>query len=69
MVGHTISRGPALVVSLTATHGVDNVVDRVNHKLRLLLVYLVAAVRVGDVLRVGHELSELLLSLFSARRR
>ena len=32
--------------------------------LRLLLVYLVAAVRVGDVLCVRHELGELLLGLF-----
>jgi hypothetical protein len=31
---------------------------------RLLLVYLVAAVRVGDVLCVRHEVGELLLSLF-----
>jgi hypothetical protein len=32
--------------------------------LRLLLVYLVAAVGLPDVLRVRHELGELLLRLF-----
>jgi acetolactate synthase I/II/III large subunit len=35
--------------------------SRIEHELGLLLVYLVAAVRVGDVLCVRHELGELLL--------
>ena len=42
----------------------NNFSDRVDHELRLLLVYLVAAVRVGDVFRIRHELGELLLGLF-----
>ena len=47
-----------------AAHRVDNLANRVDHELRLLLVYLVAAVRVGDVLCVRHEPGELLLGLF-----
>src|SRR5258708_20730221 len=46
------------------THRVDDLADRVDHELRLLLVYLVAAICVRDVLRVRHELGELLLCLF-----
>ena len=42
----------------------DDLADRVDHELRLLLVYLVAAVGIRDVLRVRHELGELLLCLF-----
>ena len=47
-----------------AAHHFDDVTDRVDDELRLLLVYLVAAVRVGDVFRVRHEVGELFLGLF-----
>jgi hypothetical protein len=56
---HASARQPA-----PATHRLDDLADRVDHELRLLLVYLVAAVGVRDVLRVRHELGELLLCLF-----
>ena len=46
------------------THRLDDLADCVEHKLRLLLVDLVAAVRAGDVLRVRHERGESLLRLF-----
>jgi hypothetical protein len=49
-----------------APHRVDHLADRVDHELRLLLVYLVTAVRIGDVLYVRHELGELLLGCFCA---
>jgi hypothetical protein len=45
------------------TRRLDDLADRVDHQPGLLLVNLVAAVRVGDVLRVWHEPGELLLRL------
>jgi hypothetical protein len=46
------------------TNCFDDLADGVNNKLRLLLMYLVAAIRVGDVLCVGHKLGELFLRFF-----
>jgi hypothetical protein len=44
-------------------HRLDDLSDRVGHPLGLLLVDLVAAVRIGDVFCVRHELSEPILGL------
>ena len=45
-------------------HRADDLADRVDHELRLLLVHLVTAFRVRDVLRIRHEFGKLLLCLF-----
>ena len=45
-------------------HRVDDLADRVDHELRLLLVDVVTAFRIRDVLRIRHELGKLLLCLF-----
>jgi hypothetical protein len=42
----------------------DDLVDEVDHELRLLFMYFVAAVRVGDVLSNRHKPGEPLLRLF-----
>jgi len=47
-----------------AADRVDELANRVDHELRLLLVYLVTAVRVRDVLRIRHELGKSFLCLF-----
>jgi hypothetical protein len=44
-------------------HRLDDLSDRVDHKLGLLFVDLVAAVRVGNVFCVWHELDEPILRL------
>ena len=40
---------------------IDNLANRIDHELRLLVVDVVAAVGFRDVLRVRHELREILL--------
>lgn len=40
----------------SAAHGFNNLADCINHELRLFFVYFVAAIRVGNVLFVGHKL-------------
>ena len=45
-------------------HRVDDLADRVDHELRLLLVDVVTAFRIRDVLRIRQELGKLLLCLF-----
>ena len=42
----------------SAANGIDNIADCIDHQLRLFLVYFVAAIRVGNVLFVGHKLGE-----------
>ena len=49
---------------IAPTNRLDDLPDCVDHKLRLLLMYFVAAVRIGDVLCVEHKVGELLLRLF-----
>jgi hypothetical protein len=60
-------RSSARRLPASAAHSVDNLANWVDHELRLLLVYLVAAVRVGDVLRVRHEFGEPFLRLLLSR--
>ena len=55
---------PARELTVAPTNRLDDLPDCVDHKLRLLLVYFVATVRFGDVLRVGHQVGELLLRFF-----
>ena len=55
---------PARELTVAATNRLDDLPDCVDHKLRLLLMYFVAAVRIGDVLCVGHKLGELFLRIF-----
>ena len=55
---------PARELTVASTNRLDDLPDCVGHKLRLLLMYFVAAVCIGDVLRVGHKLGELLLRFF-----
>ena len=57
-------RTRARELTLAATNRLDDLPDCVDHKLRLLLVYFVAAVRIRDVLRVEHQVGELLLRFF-----
>ena len=38
--------------------GFNNLADCIDHQLRLFLVYFVAAIRVGNVLFIRHELGE-----------
>ena len=57
-------RVSSLPPQTVATDRLDDFANRVDHELRLLLVYFMAAVRVGDVFRVRHELGELRLRLF-----
>src|SRR5215467_8728872 len=49
---------------LLPPHGFDDLADSVDHKLRLLFVYLVATMRIGDVLCVRHKRRKLVLRLF-----
>jgi len=44
--------------------GFNNFADRINHELRLLLMYFVAAIRVGDMLFVRHKFREPFVCLF-----
>ena len=55
---------PTRELMVAATNRLDDLPDCVDHKLRLLLVYFVAAVRIRDVLRVGYQVGELLLRFF-----
>lgn len=55
------------LLPLFAANRLDDLAYHVNNKLRLLLVYLVAAIRVGNVLCVGHKLGEAFLRLFLRR--
>jgi hypothetical protein len=47
----------------SAAHSFNNLADCIDHQLRLFLMYFVAAIRVGNVLFVGHKLGEPFLSL------
>src|SRR5205814_4955665 len=42
----------------STTDGFNNLADCIDHQLRLLFVYFVATIRVGNVLFVRHELGE-----------
>ena len=46
------------------TDRLDDLADGIDDELRLLLVYLVTVVRVGDVFNLGHKLGEPPLRLF-----
>src|SRR6266481_2603562 len=50
-----------------ATDRLDDLADCFDYELRLLLMYFVAAVRVGDVLSIRHKPGEPLLRLFLRR--
>ena len=52
---------PARELTVAAANRLDDLPDCVDHQLRLLLVYFVAAVRIRDVFRVRHQVGELLL--------
>src|SRR5581483_3215288 len=51
-------------LTTSTTNRLENLPDCVDHKLRLLLVDFVAAIRISDVLRVRHKLGKLLLRFF-----
>jgi len=55
---------PARELTVAPTNRLDDLPDCVDHNLRLLLMYFVAAFRIGYVLWVRHKLGELLLRFF-----
>ena len=50
-------------LSLSTTDGLNDFADGIDHQLRLFLMYFVPAIRVSNVLFVGHKLGEPFLCL------
>ena len=54
------TRSPASA-TLSTANGFNHFADCVDHELRLLLVYFMAAIRFGDVFSIGDKFRELLV--------